>query len=1206
MLNSDFCFSKINNLIFVSKDHCRSILESVCSSTMEYGNRVTVICSVVDYNIAFLEVTTCQLSVLDFGVSNFFKVEEVSIDSATRIVKLSRCNRRLWNVIKDNIRISNTNQTLKQQTVESRSWVDDQLVNSVASSRINIRRDECNLTSNLRGCWVDILIQSQIKDTSFKLCSTWGLTDHNSVSNITSIVNVSFFDDSSITFKVSDRLTKLEDSIAIQLSNALDKCREESATSNFFIQVECATNQVDNVNMGCARVDNSSNNVTICTLDLLTQCWEDTEVWWTCLTRIQLNSVNWRRSDIYRSIVNSRCRFGRLSKYNVATNNLIRNARCLNHTVDGNHQLILLDDNLLTFNRNWERFVNTVESRRNVIQFLHNRGQDFLRGSQTLFTEEDFSIVVIGVNWLCCTERCDLVNVGVVIDVNFLRKLSTDLSAWNILTANQLQLSKHVETSRVVVFKDLSLPFSNRNLRLDNVREVLVEEGILDFLDDFGWFTNIIDKLTRSPRQRSDIKHTTGNAQVIDDTRRFRDRSSDFFANFPIPIVIDDFKDLRTDLPTSISRNLTSCTCKLNCTTLEDFFAFKEARCLNNCFCFTTEDFGEQYLTTTTLSQECDVITCLCCLQSQCKADLVGFQWICLTSDCIVDLTSNQRGQTCARWFGKDTFSTTDIFSTELDFCTSCDAVREVKLQIVEVKVNNVVKLRLQRNWRLRWVSSTRILDNDLTKSVILNNGNCISTFAATTFNNNCRSRCITSTRINNLNFGKNRSIEELEVNREGNFWFQGVIVWITETKFVILQSLDLTDVFTSQEDRCTATFARNDDIYSTTRSRQGGTKNARNSVNINACSVITLTWVSNIDFSDCTRSSFFIWKDCNGYFTAFTVSNDRHVIIDARCIFCAAINDDNLLNLTEGCNIGDDRQFLVESTRRNKFDRVNRTNCSLRSRRVEWILLTLIICANLSVITLRLSIKWEFEFSITYNLANSESTLIWSSDNVNIGTFANWRVISSPRRIEVVRNVCNITQDQEFNKWWWCTSTLNTRGALSNSIVEGILQFILVILREGQIITEVRRIAKLEVVLVISSKQKSRMLSVNVYILNAIIDKGRIRDCCWSNTQCKLSRSNNIVNEERSVELITLESFSKENIVCFIVVRSIRCEIHLISPNTTRHDDVFLKTCHHTNFLNRCKTRDLYRLLIFCQSDIVGINTDNVIRNEVRSRMDF
>merc|ERR1711991_395927 len=133
---------------------------------------------------------------------------------------------------------------------------------------------------------------------------------------------------------------------------------------------------------------------------------------------------------------------------------------------------------------------------------------------QTLFTEEDFSIVVIGVNWLCCTERCDLVNVGVVIDVNFLRKLSTDLSTRNILTTDKLQLSKHVETSRVVVFKDLSLPFGNGDLRLDNVREVLIEEGILDFLDDFGRFTDIIDKLTRSPRQRADIQHTASNTQV--------------------------------------------------------------------------------------------------------------------------------------------------------------------------------------------------------------------------------------------------------------------------------------------------------------------------------------------------------------------------------------------------------------------------------------------------------------------------------------------------------------------------------------------------------------------------------------------------------------------------------------------------------------------------------------------------------------------
>ena len=131
-------------------------------------------------------------------------------------------------------------------------------------------------------------------------------------------------------------------------------------------------------------------------------------------------------------------------------------------------------------------------------------------------------------------------------------------------------------------------------------------------------------------------------------------------------------------------------------------------------------------------------------------------------------------------------------------------------------------------------------------------------------------------------------------------------------------------------------------------------------------------------------------------------------------------------------------------------------------------------------------------------------------------------------------------------------------------------------------------------------------MLSIDVYILDAIIDKRRIGHCCCPNTKCKLSRSDNIVNEERSVELVTLESFGKENIVFFVEVRSIRCEIHLISPNTTSHDDVFLKTCCHTNLLNRRKTRDLNRLLIFCQSDIISIDTNNVVRNEVRSRMDL
>ena len=345
----------------------------------------------------------------------------------------------------------------------------------------------------------------------------------------------------------------MEDGVSIEQINGLDQCREESATDNLFIQLERTASDVNNIQVVGARVNNSCKCIRVFALDLLTQGGEDTVVRNTCLTRIQIDSVNWSRCNFDNSVVDLRCRSGCLREYEVTTNHLIGIARCLNHTVDGDHQLILVNDNLLTLNCDGELLVDTVESVRNVIQFLNDRSQNFLRRGKTLLTEEHLSIIEVGVDRLCCTERGDLVDVTVVVDIHLLGEFGADLTTRHVLTTSQLQLTEECETSSVVILQDLSFPVRDRSLRLNDVREVLIEEGVLNLLDNLRRLTNVIDKSTRSLGQRSDIQHTTSNAQVINQTRCLRDGACDFFTCQPVAIIVNDLKNLRTNLPTSVS-----------------------------------------------------------------------------------------------------------------------------------------------------------------------------------------------------------------------------------------------------------------------------------------------------------------------------------------------------------------------------------------------------------------------------------------------------------------------------------------------------------------------------------------------------------------------------------------------------------------------------------------------------------------------------
>ena len=150
------------------------------------------------------------------------------------------------------------------------------------------------------------------------------------------------------------------------------------------------------------------------------------------------------------------------------------------------------------------------------------------------------------------TEGSNLVNVGVLVDVHLLGKTSNNLTSRDILTTSQFKLTEHVETNRVVVFKNLRLPLIDRNLRLNNVGEVLIEEGVLNLLNNLGRFTDVINESTRSLGQSINVQHTLSNVDVIDQTRCARDNTLHLTTNNKVTTGVSNFKNLRLNLPTFV------------------------------------------------------------------------------------------------------------------------------------------------------------------------------------------------------------------------------------------------------------------------------------------------------------------------------------------------------------------------------------------------------------------------------------------------------------------------------------------------------------------------------------------------------------------------------------------------------------------------------------------------------------------------------
>ena len=130
MVNRDLSVSEINDLLTVELDHTTSIFPSVDGISywvaICYLNRTQSIIS--------SKCATCQTFILDLSRTYFFKVEEVSVDTISRIKNLSWCDSSLGNVIQDNVSVSQGDQTFKDHTEEGRTFVNDQSINNITNS----------------------------------------------------------------------------------------------------------------------------------------------------------------------------------------------------------------------------------------------------------------------------------------------------------------------------------------------------------------------------------------------------------------------------------------------------------------------------------------------------------------------------------------------------------------------------------------------------------------------------------------------------------------------------------------------------------------------------------------------------------------------------------------------------------------------------------------------------------------------------------------------------------------------------------------------------------------------------------------------------------------------------------------------------------------------------------------------------------------
>ena len=179
-------------------------------------------------------------------------------------------------------------------------------------------------------------------------------------------------------------------------------------------------------------------------------------------------------------------------------------------------------------------------------------------------------------------------------------------------------------------------PLTNRDSRLNSVREVLIIVRVLNLLNNFRRFANVINKLTCCLGNRSNVQNTFCDVKRTDSTRRLRDNTCYFFTRLKVASVINNLDNSRTDLPTFVCRNITRCSCILKRIALINKFTLKESRSNNVCSCSTTERCGLNLLTTCTSISKCQGIAQFCVSFSNGNLELIVFQRVCRTSNSVI------------------------------------------------------------------------------------------------------------------------------------------------------------------------------------------------------------------------------------------------------------------------------------------------------------------------------------------------------------------------------------------------------------------------------------------------------------------------------------------------------------------------------------------------------------------------------------------
>ncbi|WDS61088.1 hypothetical protein SBM1_00221 [Synechococcus phage S-BM1] len=162
---------------------------------------------------------------------------------------------------------------------------------------------------------------------------------------------------------------------------------------------------------------------------------------------------------------------------------------------------------------------------------------------------------------------------------------------------------------------------------------------------------------------------------------------------------------------------------------------------------------------------------------------------------------------------------------------------------------------------------------------------------------------------------------------------------------------------------------------------------------------------------------------------------------------------------------------------------------------------------------------------------------------------------------------------------------TLSSYTRSSNTLdgVKGILQFIQVILSEGQVATQHRRMTEVKQILVTIVHLQNRRLDKDAYIA---CRRCRITNCCLRKFVNKLKWTNNSVYRERTIIFIVYNSritnFSRrvainvEHISYAQVVSGASDYINFIAICTCSNLQYLSEVCNQSNFQNTSQSSNI------------------------------